>query len=78
MKYQYFSKSKKIVSIEFNYRENHRFFPGGSMGRMIGIGKPNVLLFISYCEGCHYGGRRVLSFTLIKFDIIHMSLKIQT
>ena len=78
MKYQYFSKSKKIVSIELNYSENHRFFLGCSMGKMIGIGMPNVLLFISYSEGCHYGGRRVSSFTLIKFDIIHMSLKIQT
>ena len=34
-----------------NYSENHRFFPGGSMGKMIDRGMPNIVLFISYHEG---------------------------
>ena len=33
------------------------------MGKIIGRGIPNILLFILYREGVsHYGGRRVLSF----------------
>ena len=31
-----------------NYSENHKFFPGGSMRKMIGRGMPNILLFILF------------------------------
>ena len=55
-KYQKYSCQKKQ-----NYSENHRFFPGGSMGKMIGIIMPNILLFISYREGRPLLRRRVLS-----------------
>ena len=41
-----------IASIFFvNYSKNHRIFPGGSMGKMIGRGMPNILLFILYHKG---------------------------
>ena len=34
-----------------NYSETHRIFSGGSMGKMIGRGMPNILLFILYHKG---------------------------
>ena len=41
------------------------------MGKIRGRGMPNILLFFSYHGGIsHYGGKRDLSFTYIKFDII--------
>ena len=46
------------------------------MGKMIGRGIPNILLFILYREVSHYGGRTKID--LIKFDIILMALKIPT
>ena len=55
-----FCKLKRKVLIELklnvyrtsiffvNYSKNHRIFLGGSMGKMIGRGIPNILLFILY------------------------------
>ena len=34
-----------------NYSENHRIFPGGSIGKIMGRGMPNILPFILYDEG---------------------------
>ena len=39
------------TSIFFVNCENHRIFPGGSMGKIIGRGMPNIFLFILYHEG---------------------------
>ena len=40
--------SLKTFIFFVNYSENHRIFSGGSMGKMIGRGIPNILLFILY------------------------------
>ena len=34
-----------------NFSENHRIFPGSSMGKIISRGKQIILLFILYHEG---------------------------
>ena len=31
-----------------HYSENHRIFPDGSIGKIIGRGMPNILLYILY------------------------------
>jgi len=61
-----------------NFSENHRIFPGDSMGKIIGRGMPNILLFFYMTKVSHYWGSRDWSFTWIKFDIILMGLKIPT
>ena len=48
------------------------------MRKIMGIGMPNILLFISYREGGPLRSQKSFKFYLNKFDIILMSLKIQT
>ena len=49
-----------------NYSENHRFLPGGSMEKIIGIFMLNILLFISYREGMPLRRQKSFKFFLNK------------
>ena len=47
------------------------------MGKIIGRGMPNILLFTYISKVSLYGSRRDLSFTQINFDIIIMPFRFQ-
>ena len=46
-----YSEFIELYFFVVDFSENHRIFLDGSMGKMIGRGISNILLFILYCEG---------------------------